>query len=220
MAVITLSRQYGSGGDEIALEVAERLGFRYLDKRLLAEIAAEVSFTEVQMVDFSEDTYQRRNFLERLFNRPIPTGAELRIWREDLTGARVQEVERLDQEQVLALIQSVILAVYNRDNYIIVGRGGQTILQDKPGALHVRIEAPVEMRVQRIMASHNLEENEARALVSQRDRAALEYLKQFYGIHPSDPMLYHLILNTHHLKIRTAVDVICTAVAQAEGVRV
>ncbi|HSO28066.1 MAG TPA: cytidylate kinase family protein, partial [Anaerolineales bacterium] len=68
MAVITLSRQFGSGGDEIAFEVADRLGYRYLDKQLLAEIAAEVSFTEVQMVDFSEDTYQRRSLLNQILN--------------------------------------------------------------------------------------------------------------------------------------------------------
>ncbi|HSO28197.1 MAG TPA: cytidylate kinase-like family protein, partial [Anaerolineales bacterium] len=149
-----------------------------------------------------------------------PTGAELRSWRQDISGARVQEIERLDHEQVLALIQSVILSVYNRDNFMIVGRGGQAILQDRHGVLHVRIEAPVEMRIQRVMALQNLDEAEAAALVKQRDRAALEYLQRFYNINPSDSSLYHLILNTDHLKSRTAVDVICTAIAQAEPVGV
>ena len=220
MAVITVSRQFGSGGDEIALDVAERLGYRYLDKRLLAEVAAEISFSEIQMVDLSEDTYQRRSFIDRLLNRAIPTGAELRIWREDLTGTRVQEIERLDHEQVLALIQSVILALYNRDDYVILGRGGQVILQNRPGALHVRIEAPLEMRTQRVMAMHNLKEADAATMIGERDRAAQEYLQRFYGINPSDPLLYHMILNTDHLKIRTAVEVICTAIVQTEGVRV
>ena len=66
MAVITISRQVGSGGTEIAAQVCTRLGYRYLDKWLLSKTAAEVGLSEHEVVDFSEDQYQARTFLEAL----------------------------------------------------------------------------------------------------------------------------------------------------------
>lgn len=60
MAVITISRPYGSGGDEIAVRVCEMLGYRYFDKRWMAQVAPEVGLNEGEIVDFSEDQHRPR----------------------------------------------------------------------------------------------------------------------------------------------------------------
>ena len=67
MTVITISRQYGSGGDEVALRVCEMLEYRYFDKMLMRQVASEVGFSAGEIVDFSEDNYKVRSFLDRLF---------------------------------------------------------------------------------------------------------------------------------------------------------
>ena len=69
MAVITISRQYGSGGDEIATRLWNVLGYRYFDKRLMAQVATEAGLSPTEVVDSSEDNYEARSLLERLFGR-------------------------------------------------------------------------------------------------------------------------------------------------------
>ena len=93
MAVITISRQYGSGADDIAAQVCDKLGYRYFDKRLMAGIASEFGLPESGIVDFSEDKYKARGFLDR-FRGPRVV-AQTRTWREDLSGRRVPETEQL-----------------------------------------------------------------------------------------------------------------------------
>ena len=82
MAVITFSRQYGSGGDEVADRVRERLGYRYFDKRLMAQVASEMGLSEGEIVDFTEADYEVRGFFDRLFGRRSPrVVAEVSTWR-------------------------------------------------------------------------------------------------------------------------------------------
>ena len=69
MPVITISRQYGSGGTEIAKRVCSKLGYSYFDKNLMARVASEVGLAEHDIVDFSEDTYKMRSLFERMFGR-------------------------------------------------------------------------------------------------------------------------------------------------------
>jgi hypothetical protein len=74
MAVITISRQYSSRGDEIAARVCVMLGYRYFDKRLMAQIASETGFSESEMIDFSEDDYKVRTFRRAPRAHRSPTG--------------------------------------------------------------------------------------------------------------------------------------------------
>ena len=79
MAVITISRQYGSGGDEIAAQVCERLGYHFFDKNLMAQVANDVGLSVQEVVDFPEDDHKVRGFLDRLFTGgPREAGARAR----------------------------------------------------------------------------------------------------------------------------------------------
>lgn len=69
MAVITISREVGSGGDQIAHRVCELLEYRYLDKLLLAQVAREQGISGTEVVDFSEDKYRLRGFIDALLGR-------------------------------------------------------------------------------------------------------------------------------------------------------
>jgi cytidylate kinase len=225
MAVITFSRQYGSRGDEIAERVREMLGYRLFDKTLMAQVATEVGLSEGEIVDFSEENYEARGFLERLLPwRGRRVVAEASTWKEDTTGARSVEVARLDEEKCIGMVKTTIMAAYNQGNVIIVGRGGQAILQDKRDVLHVRIEAPLEKRIQHIhyyeMAglAPEFQRKRAEEVVSERDRAAEDYLKRFYDVDWSDSSLYHVIINTGKCSIDAAAHLVVNAVSHLSPV--
>jgi LacI family transcriptional regulator len=214
MAVITISRQYGSGGDEVATRICEMLGYRCFDKRLMAQIASEMTLSDSEIVDFSEDDYKVRSFLDLLFGASTPrTVAQVRSWKEDATGARVPEVKLLDENQAIALVQATIEASYKQGNIVIVGRGGQAILKDKPGVVHVRIEAPLEIRVKRIQDQKNIDTAAALEMVTERDKASADYLKRFHDIDWSDPALYHLVINTGQWNTEATAHLIVNAVS-------
>jgi cytidylate kinase len=105
----------------------------------------------------------------------------------------------------------MIQAAYQLDNVIIVGRGGQAILKDKANVLHVRIVAPLDVRVQRLHGQENYDLGGAQDYAVKRDRASAEYLRRFYDLDWADPLLYDLIINTTKLDVEGASQLIAKA---------
>jgi cytidylate kinase len=127
-------------------------------------------------------------------------------------------VEQLDEEWCVRMVRSIVRAACTQGNAVIVGRGGQAILQDEPGVLHVRIEATLDARVRRIQRrsmtgmAPELQHLAAQETVKERDRAAASYLRCFYGIDWDDPGLYHLAIDTEEWRIEAAARLIASAV--------
>lgn len=217
MAVITISRQYGSGGNEAASRVSELLGYRSFDKSLMSRVASEVGLSEAEVVDFSERAYKPRTFLDRLFGLVGVWAGESGIvarvstWKREDTGAETEIVQMLDDEQSVAMVKQTILAAYGQGNLVIVGRGGQAILKGKPGVLHVRIEAPLAARAERIRQHEDCSIETATQRATQQDGRSAGYLRRFYGIDWSDPMLYHLVVNTGMWDLEDAAGLIVQA---------
>lgn len=217
MTVITISRQYGSGGDEIADRVCKAMNFRQFDKRVIAAAAMDAGLSDQEIIDYSEENYKVKNFFDRLLRRPqrLVTAT---TWREDPSGIRVKEEMHLNEVHAVLLVQKAVEAAYRIGEYVIIGRGGQVILKDKSDVLHVRIEAPLEDRIQRMKNMLHQDKNlpldtvetrrVAQDLIDLRDAASADYIKQFYGIDWSDHQLYHLILNTGKLSIDLATGIL------------
>ena len=213
MAVITISRQFGSGGDEVAARVCEMMTYRYFDKRLMAQVAAEVGLSEDEIVDFSEDTYKVQGFLDRLLGRrrAARVAAQEHGLPVNIEGGQVKEAEKIDDAYSLNLTQSTVYAAYQRGNVVIVGRGGQALLKDKEDVLHVRIEAPYGDRVRRLRDRENYSPGGAKDMAVKHDRASAEYLKRFYDIDWSDSSLYDLIINTAKFGPKAAASLVVSA---------
>lgn len=195
MKIITISRQYGSGGNELARLICDRLGYRYFDKDLMAQLAAELGVAPETVVDLSEAQHRAPGFLERLasaltlpFNEP--TELELK--------GKAQAAEQMAFQR----FQSLIDAAYEHGQVVVVGRGGQVVLHGKPDVLHVRVVAPLEQRIQRTQALHGLKIEEAGEFVAQRDQAAADYVQRYYGVDAASPLLYDLVINTEKLTLR------------------
>jgi cytidylate kinase len=216
VTTITISRQYGSEGDEIAARVTELLGYSFFDKRLIAHLATEIGLQVGEVVDFSADEYEPRSFLERLLERDFGPRvcAEVSIWRQDASGAEVEETRELDEPQCIGFIQSALLAAHERGDVVIVGRGGQALLQDRPGVLHVRVEAPLRARIDRVQAAEGVSPTTARRRISESDRASADYVRHFYDADWSDPMLYHLTINIAKMDTEAAAGLIAETVGR------
>jgi cytidylate kinase len=111
------------------------------------------------------------------------------------------------------MIKGTIRGAYNHGNVVIVGRGGQAVLQEMPDVLHVRIEAPPDVRAQRIQEQENVSAKAAQDTVSERDRGAEAYLKRFYDVDWSDSSLYHLVINTGKWDTEAAAHLVVNAVS-------
>ena len=217
MATITISRQYASGGEEIAARVAQILGYTIFDKTMMAQVASDLGLTENEIVDFRETDQRSLGFLDRLLGRTL-TVAEVSTWQEDISGVRRPATIKISDNKAIAMVRGVVDVAYKRGNVIIVGRGGQAILQNKPGVLHVRITAPAEHRIQRLMDRNDLPPAEAQLLIEDYDRAARDYVRRYYDLDWQDPEHYHLLINTGLLDLESAAQVIALAAQQMQPV--
>jgi len=216
MAVITISRQAGSGGDEVARRVAELLDYRCFDKAVMAQVARERGIAENEVVDFSEDRYRLHGFVDELLRRS-PVVATTAVTATTSTGQEVRLLRPVDEEMAAALVTATIRAIGKRGQVVVVGRGGQAILRDSPGVLHVRIVARLEDRVGQLMESEGLTREAAVGHIGERDRATAAYLRRFHGVDWSDPSLYHLQLNTSLLDGEEAAKVIAAAARELDA---
>ncbi|MEA3338171.1 MAG: cytidylate kinase-like family protein [Chloroflexota bacterium] len=212
MTVITISRQYGSGGTEIAIRVSELLGYRFVDKEIIAAAATESGLCIEGEVEFREQGSDVRSFLERLLFPGPPTVAQVAVHGKDEEGRTTITVEELDKTECQALIRGAIHAVYSEGNTVILGRGGQGVLQDMPGVFHVRIIAPLPARLLTIQEQDHLDLESAYRKAQRHDRRTGNYLEEVFEIDWDDPLLYHLVINTEKLDLDEAAQIIVCAV--------
>ena len=188
MPVITLSRELGSRGDDVAMAVAERLGLRLVGRELINRAAREAGAPEVALAEIDE--------LGLLGVRPSP--AAVRLYAQK--------------------VAEVIRELADRGNLLVVGRGGQVVLAGEPGVLHARVIAPRPMRLQVVQERCHVAPEAAAARIDASDKARAAYLRRVHGVRGDDPGRYDLVLNLAHLSVEAAADVICLAAIRVAGV--
>ena len=100
---------------------------------------------------------------------------------------------------------------------VIIGRGGQIVLRGQPDVLHVRLIAPLEVRIQRHAERAGLSLEAAREAVLKRDAASVDFVRRYYRVDPADSSLYDLVCNTARLTAADAAGLIIDALACLEG---
>lgn len=186
MAIITISRQVASLGDEIARSVAGQLAYDCIDKQKIIEALTSQGF--------SADDIER-------YDEKKPS-----IWH------RFSE----RRKKILHLIQAAVYDFATRQNVVIVGRGSQVLLKDLPGILHVRVMAPHATRLQRLMDQNKCAEKEAEQIILRSDRDSAEFINAYFEADWEDPSLYDLILNTRTISMETGAKLIMQMVAADE----
>jgi cytidylate kinase len=182
--IITVEREFGSGGAAIARRVAERLGWEFWDEQLTAEIArmAKVNPAAAQSRDERVDSLLYRLFkvyARGSYERSLPIG----------------DSGSFDTDRMVAILEKVVVDVATRGNCVIVGRGSTYILRGRPDAFHVFIYAPIEDKVRRVKSSGK-SEKEALQLIAEIDHERAAFIRHyFHGDWPHRP-LYHVMLNS------------------------
>lgn len=219
MNIITVARQIGSRGDWIAEQVAAKLEYDYVDRRLVEEIAqiTDTSAEEVERYD-EKGEGPVKHFLKRLLvpevapgTFPLSAAAYAPEFGLEFSYVREHDASAatyLDRGTYQLLITTLIQDFGQTGRAVIVGRASQIILAEHQAACHLKIVAPFAERVERIMQMREMDRNNARKLIEQHDNWRKDYLRNAHKADWDDPLLYDLTINTGRMSPEAAVDVI------------
>jgi len=198
--VVTISATFGAGGSRIGPRVAKELGLPFLDRAIPPAVAARLDLSEEAAESLDE---RAPSLMERLAaalaHAAVPVGPEAIDLAAD------------DPERFREATEVVLREAASTTGAVVLGRCGMVVLRQHPGVLCVRLDGPVEARVARVAASEGIDPDRAAAAQRQADRARDAYAKVFYRVHPGDPRLYHLVLDTTAIDEDTAVDLVVRA---------
>jgi cytidylate kinase len=231
MPVITMSRQLGSHGEEIASEVAKKLGLRLIDAATIHRAAQKAGVPEVALAELEHEG--ERGLADRMLNllRVMPSlqstssfstpsaGETSSSYRESsslsipFTGLFSPTAPPISAslESYVRMVGLVIRGSAREGNVLVVGRGGQALLKKHPGVLHVQIVAPIDSRIRAVAERDGLEWRAAQSRVRASDRARTDYVRRYHGVDRLDSTLYHLVINTGQVSVDTAVALIVMA---------
>lgn len=182
--IITVEREYGCGGGEIAERLAERLGWKLWDQLLTEEIARRAECPKAVV----ENREERNDPLYyRLFKSFLRGSYEGSI--------NAHKLKLVDSESILRITRRVVEHICTTGGCVIVGRGSQHFLEKRPNTLRVFLYAPTDDKVKRLVAAGK-SEAEARDLVETVDRDRIDFIQKYFNVEWPARSLYHLMLNT------------------------
>jgi cytidylate kinase len=180
--VLTLARELGAGDTGFAPTLGTRLGLRVYDRELLEQEAVRLGVPQDEIEKIDEQP-------AGLFQRFRPGSLSQRYF------------------EALGQLMKDLAA---RGDVLIVGRGGSRFLRDHPCAFHVRLVAASPVRVRRVMEHRWLREGPARKLIAESDTQRRRFYQDHFGADWSDPLEYHVTVNTGRLG-PAAVDLVANA---------
>ena len=192
MPIVTISHEIGAGGPEIGQQLADRMGYRYVDYELISDAARRYGLLEEKLSHLDES---KPSLFERF-------DAETRRY--------------------ITVIQTALYDFAEHDNVVLMGRGGQWLLRGIPHVLRVRVMAPFDVRVKRLgkkLAGPMGEQTNPRTvteLVRRDDAEKAGRMRYLYEVGITDPALYDLVINTEKLSVAAAVGLIGGVLGQTE----
>jgi len=182
--ILTIEREYGCGGGEIARMVAERLGWKLWDELLTAEIA-RLSNCDKSEVECREER------LDPLYYRLFKS-----ILRGSFEGSQnAYRLQLLDADSVHRITQEVVQKAASEGSCVLVGRGSQHFLRDRADTLRVFLYAPAREKVRRLKAE-GVSEAEAEQLVETVDQERSAFVEKYFHIQWPNRPIYHAMFNT------------------------
>jgi cytidylate kinase len=210
--LITLSRQRGSSGDEIAARLARALGLTLIDRALIhdAALAAGVPDDLLHRLMYEGQRTLAGQVMDSLGGATHPSSHVAASQMTPLGGIFSPPLPpaSIGLEEGVRTIGRVIREVTANGEALVLGQGGQVLLRDHPAACHVLVVAPVERRVARVAAEMGLSPAAARRAVRANDLARADYLARYHNLNWLDPTQYHLVVNTGLLTVEAAVSII------------
>jgi cytidylate kinase len=192
MAIIAISHQMGAGGSEIGMDVAQRLGYHYVDQELIQDAVRRYGLAEDKLSHLDES---KPTLFERF-------DAETRHY--------------------ITILQTTLLEFAESDNAVLMGRGGQWLLRGIPHVLRIRVIAPFEHRVRQWikrtaeMGGEAPHQRAAADLLRRDDSEKAGRMRYLYEVDLADPALYDLVINSEKLRYEAAIGMIENVVRRPE----
>lgn len=206
MAVITISRELGSNGQQIVDLLCDELGYCRVDKALLSQIAREAG------IDVKAVLAKERD----VASKPRLISDQMTSLYGRQPGAFGREGE-IDDQTYIKVVRDTMERFAREGDAIIVGRGGQLVLRDWPGALHVHLYAPLEVRVERLVDRYNVTKLDAQRRIERSDERKRAYLRNIHrNANWKDLKYYHLAINTQYLTPAIVAQLILVAAHESK----
>ncbi len=227
MPIITINGPIGCGAVTIGQMVAEELKLNFIDRMIFTEAARIVGtpvgtlIAKEQRVDRFRDRLGR--FVQTMLERSAMSGVSGEPYfgrgienlppetYMDLTGEGGGVTHKLDDKIFIEAMTKVVKDIHKQGNAVIIGRGANQILADAPQTLHVGLLAPMEVRVETLVAREHFEREEAEIHVVELERAREDFVQKFWKVHPNEANHYHMMLNMGKMTPKTAAEVIVHA---------
>jgi len=196
--IVTIDREYGAGGADIAKKLADRLGWKLWDHLLTDEIARlmDCDCKSVERLEEKRDPLTHRLF--KAFMRGSNEGVQ-----------NAQRMKMVDADCIREVAERVVKGAAEEGECVIVGRGSAYYLQSRSDAFHVFVYAPFEHKVRRLRARG---ESEATELAESVDRDRADFIKRYFGVDWPDRHRFHLMINST-LGDEVAVETILSGMA-------
>ncbi len=201
--VVTIARQFGSGGAEIGHLVAKTSKLQYIDYGIIEEVARRFG---VDVQHASRQDEQTAGMAGHILDAIRASNPFIVNYGTLSTQSPVPTQAK--ELAYLHLTQRIVLELATEGDAVIVGRGSQFLLRNMPRTLHTYIFAPLPHRIKNVMEQYHLNHTAAERFIEQRDYEHDSYLRRYYGTDGHQPGLYHLLINTSLFPLELAADLI------------
>jgi len=198
MAIVTVSRMFGSGGSEVAERIAHELGWQLLDNAFVDEVAARLGTPPAEV----EAREERVPSLAQRLAATLALGAP-----EILPGPADAELPP-SEERLIEVTERIIMEAASRGHSVIVGRGAQSVLASRQDVIHVFCYAPRPALVARAARRLAIAEKEAEKVVDDTNRQREQYVRTYWKRSWRAYENYHLCLNTDWLSVDGAASIV------------
>lgn len=203
MAVITISRQLGAGGITLGQNLARKLGYHYVDKEIIEEVAEKVKVSSAEVKGFEKSGFTGlMEFLDKIVNRDF------------IIHLVTSEHGYLDEKSYVPAVKDIIEHLCLQGNVVIMERGSQYILKGRKNVWHVLLVGDLEHRIRAVMDRFHLTRHEAEKALKRADKIRSRYLSLFLDKEShEDPASYDLVLNMNRVSMKKAEEMIVTLIS-------
>jgi len=197
MAVITINRDFASGGRRLGRLLAKRIDYQYVDKSLFQKIAEDLNVSERTLESFEKSReYRISNIFSKLFSKN---------YIQRIVGHDKSVVEEQEYQNSL---KNLILGVVQEDNVVIIGRAAYFFLKDMENCYHIRLFAPMDWRKQYAVEILGIPRDKVQAIIEKRDITELWFNRLICGELFNDHSLFHLTLNMTSIPFEKAIEIV------------
>jgi len=193
VSVITISRQFGAGGRTLGELIAKKMGYQFLDDLIIQELAEKAKVSTDFVISMERTAGGKiSKFISGLLSSN---------YIERLIGA---DKGYLNEDIYVELLNEIIMNFAKQDNVVLLGRGGQYILNDFEGAFHLLLVAEWQDRIKFMQQFYDISDAKTEKAVKQGETRRANLYKKFGKEDYDQPYLYHLVLNMSRLSLEQA----------------